>query len=67
MTNRRNALHHPMTRPLAAHAWTDQPVLPRPGIRECPNLQRSFALDPLGDLSPQFVEIDAIENAANCV
>jgi len=59
MTNRRNALHHSMTRPLAAHAWTDQPVLPRPGIRDCPNeLQRPFALDPLGELSPQSVVIE---------
>src|SRR5215469_6137625 len=101
----RNALHHPLSRPLAAnvditivrisneavapalqlpvefvehevteqwrkrsplrspfHARTDQPVLHHPGIQECPDeFQQPLILDPLGDLTHQFVVIDPIE------
>src|ERR1017187_1370588 len=101
----RNASHHPLPRPLAAHVditvvrvanetmapalqlpvefvehevteqwrkWTslrspfharaDQPVLHHPGIQECPDeFQQPLVLDPLGDLTHQFVVIDPIE------
>src|SRR4029077_7123942 len=101
----RNALHHPLPRPLAAnvditvvrvsnetmapalqlpvefvehevteqwrkwtslrspfHARTDQPVLHHPGIQEYPDeFQQPLVLDPLGDLSHQFVVIDPIK------
>src|SRR5918912_1285877 len=44
------------------HARTNQPVLHHPGIQECPDeFQQPLVLDPLGDLTHQFVVIDSIE------
>jgi hypothetical protein len=44
------------------HARADQPVFHHPGIQECPDeFQQSLVLDPLGDLTHQFVVIDSIE------
>src|SRR5271169_1442860 len=101
----RNALHHPLTRPLAAdvdiavvrvtnkamspalqlpvefvehevaeqwrkwtslrspfHTRADQPILHHPSIQERPDeFQQPLVLDPVGDLTHQFVVIDSIE------
>ena len=44
------------------HAWADQPVLHHPGIQKCPDeFSQPLILDPLGDLTHQFVVIDSIK------
>ena len=44
------------------YARTNQPVLHHPGVQECPDeFQQPLVLDPLGDLTHQFVVIDPIE------
>jgi len=44
------------------YARTDQPVFHDPGIQERPDeFQQPLVLDPLSDLTHQFVVIDSIE------
>jgi site-specific DNA recombinase len=44
------------------HARIDQPVLHHPDIQECPDeFHQPLVLNPFGDLTHQFVMIDAIE------